>query len=219
MNTLLRLSNGVDFRIYSITGEVVADRKWSETEVSSSPTVGFHHAASGITYGGGQEVSSQTSNKKEFWLRTMDGTEKEVTLVDFPVSYRSGHVLTVSWGAKKDAPDGLCFAVYNHSTRQENLISHTPIQFINFLRKTGIVDSKYRLLQGIIIAGLIFSIIGIPIFIIWMIIATIYNKKVTLALREEILSAWRSGPVLSSRPEAESILAARQPPALNIANA
>lgn len=87
------LPEGKTLWLEAFTGEVVSERAWTETKISSHNTVGYVNSA-GVSVGGGQKVTSQTIDKKQIWLRGAAG-DKCFDFTNVNLNVLPGHKLTV----------------------------------------------------------------------------------------------------------------------------
>jgi hypothetical protein len=105
------LSNGQEIWLSTFTGEVVDQSRTSTVSVTlDAPTV----LSTTLVVPG--QVRSRTHAHMELWLRGPDGKERSIRMSDIGLAARSGHTVTVLWGATTACEDGLLFAARNHTT-------------------------------------------------------------------------------------------------------
>jgi hypothetical protein len=114
MSSTLTLSNGQQIWMDIVTGEVI--------ESSVTPVTSIHQAAPTVVSDGRKttvvagQIHSQTTQVGSLWLRTSDGAERSFDLMNNLVSARSGHRLSVVWGASVGHGEGPYFGTRNHTT-------------------------------------------------------------------------------------------------------
>lgn len=98
--------------LYTFTGEVLEEKKWSTTQVSGG--------GGGYNVGSGQQnpvsISSSTTTHDQFFLRDDAGQEKAFETSNAGLALRKGHRVTVLWGIIQGNNSGPNLAIYNHST-------------------------------------------------------------------------------------------------------
>lgn len=87
--------------LYTFTGEVLGEKKWSSTHVSG---------------GGSSNVYSSTTTHNQFFLRDDAGREESFTAPSANLALRKGHRVTVLWGIAQGENGGLILGVRNHNT-------------------------------------------------------------------------------------------------------
>jgi hypothetical protein len=98
--------------LHTFTGEVVDEKKWTSTQVSSS--------GGGYNVGSGQNnpvsISSSSETHDQFFLKDETGREQAIELTNANVAIRKGHRVTVIWGILRGQERGPYLAIYNHNT-------------------------------------------------------------------------------------------------------
>lgn len=62
------------------------------------------------------QVRSTTQTTQDLWLRMADGKEQAISLTDFDLPVREGHLVSVLWGGPAWSDSGYCFGARNHTT-------------------------------------------------------------------------------------------------------
>jgi hypothetical protein len=101
-------SLGLSYRIYERTGVVEDSEHRSETHVFGTVGGGGSSPVSGT-------VQSTTTNFQTLFLRSDDGTEHAIVLVDLQIPCRAGHKLTALQLIPGRRRRGSFFGAYNHS--------------------------------------------------------------------------------------------------------
>lgn len=209
MRHTMTLADGRKFWIQSFTGMVIDDRKWSETEVWSTSAPGYVDPKTGFSHGGGQKIHSQSYDMKEFWLKGADGTEEKIRLVDFSVDYRVGHVLTVVWGGVESNSSGPYFSIANHTIGRKSTFP-AGNSLINLTKRAGVLKAKQSFLLSLLMVALFFSIIGIPILIVWVIWAEVVARGVLSRFRDQLQTKIDSEIYPHAKNEATTLIAAQK---------
>lgn len=102
------------FDIWSFTGEVMSDKKWTSTHVSGEGGGGYLHNGTG--HSSSVSISSTTTTHDQFILRDKSGKEKSFEFSNMHLAMRVGQTVTVFWAIKHGKTSGPYIAVYNHAT-------------------------------------------------------------------------------------------------------
>jgi hypothetical protein len=108
--------NGKTIVFTCITGEVMAEKKWSETRITSSGGGGYVHPQHG-GHISAPEVSSVVTTKTEFWLKTSSGEEKDVKLND-DIPLRAGQNITVVSAGLRNGKFSYYSIIVNHTAKK-----------------------------------------------------------------------------------------------------
>lgn len=110
--------NGMQFEIYSVTGEVMDSKKWTSTHVS-----GGGGGGGGFLYGGTGQVSTQpvsiqstTLTHDQLFIRGPEGKEICVETTGVNLQVRPGNFVSAVWMIKKGKERGPYWAIHNHHT-------------------------------------------------------------------------------------------------------
>lgn len=142
---------------FGITGTVKGLHNWSNTAVSSS-----------INAAGHIQISSNTTDKQNFWIIADSGREYEAK--DVNLSCRDGQKVTLIWGASKDEKIGKYLLFFNHNTNLKE-------KFISKSAAAAFKSTFPSIGEEIFIILLLIScitIITIPICILFF---SIFNKR------------------------------------------
>lgn len=152
----LRLPSGRRLSFCRLTGEVLGDKKWAETHVSSSGGGGYVSGHGGVVMA--PTVTSQTVTRSEIWVRDDAGGEHAIELADFGVPVRPGQRLTAVWGILDDEKTGPYYLVENHTSGQHVINQKEIIKLAN---KSGPLGCLI-IVAGLI--GLILTFAANPLF-------------------------------------------------------
>lgn len=112
LRTLTVGQNRIEFQAFS--GEVITDRKWSETHVHSSGGGGYLGSHGG--YIRPPSISSTVVTRSQFWLRDNAGREISVSGSDLDFEVRPGHRVTAVCGYTEASERGTYVFLLNHDT-------------------------------------------------------------------------------------------------------
>lgn len=162
--------DGREFIMREFTGEVLENRAWSETETYSTTShsmpmhLGNNNWSASVPT---TNIHSDTTNKLEFWLKNSDGKETDFTISNRNVKLRVGHVVTVYYGHFQGATSSPLFKVVNHTTNESrDLFMDDGKRVVKLLQDAGLLIKPGFLLNAFIMV-LLFSIILIPVLIIF----------------------------------------------------
>lgn len=97
-----------DVHLYAFSGEVVEQQKSTHTQVTNSGNTGG--------FGNNQQTNVYTTHYNNIFIRALDGSEKNVEIVDKDFSARSGSKASILWGIVGNKEEGPYVAVVNHDT-------------------------------------------------------------------------------------------------------
>ncbi len=99
-----------EFYAWAMSGTVAGLEVWSDTndrpEMDERPDED----------GGSMRIANRLVEQQKFVLRSRDGREMSVHLIDSGLAFRNGHAATVAWAAREGAVHGHCVFVKNHTT-------------------------------------------------------------------------------------------------------
>ena len=99
---------------WSVTGEVLSQNKFSETDVYSR--------SRGTLQGGGEYVTSKVTTKHDVWIKKEDGSEENLNLDNKEISLREGQKVTLVYaGYKKDK--GYPCLLINHNSKVYGILN------------------------------------------------------------------------------------------------
>jgi hypothetical protein len=109
----INVGNG-DIELWVVSGEVVGEKKWSNTHLSGG-------GGSGRIYDGAGRISiapieSKTTTHDQVFVRGDDGRETVVELANANLAVRAGHRVSAIWGSRPGQDGGPYLAFYNHHT-------------------------------------------------------------------------------------------------------
>jgi len=100
-------------KFWEVTGEVIGSDKFSETRVSSSGGGGY------ISPNGGRiqtpTVRSSSVTNHEFWMKTDDGLEKDISIRGSDIPLRTGQRVTIISAGREEANSGYYSVLVNHT--------------------------------------------------------------------------------------------------------
>jgi hypothetical protein len=114
-----------EFFAWAITGQINRLRAWSDAG-DLSETDGEDE----------ERDATKLPKQQKFVLRSHDGRETEVHLVDSGTILRNGHIATIAWAAREGALHGHCIFVKNHITGVESRLE-ANIRYVRPAVKTG----------------------------------------------------------------------------------
>lgn len=100
-----------EFELFSYTGEVLSQDKFSETHISGGGGGGTHGHSTNV------RISSRVITKHDFWLKTDDGKEEPIQLVGHEVPLREGQRVTVVYVKSATKENGIPAMIINHSAK------------------------------------------------------------------------------------------------------
>ncbi|MFU1569509.1 hypothetical protein [Aeromonas veronii] len=133
-----------EIEFWSVTGEIMAQNKYSETHVSSSGGGGYIGAHGGHIRA--PSVHSTTVTNHEFWIKTEDGSEESVQLAGCDIPLREGQKITLISAGVKGKGEGCYSVLVNHNAK-----SHWFIKKADDLNKRlqiDVVSAKPILITG-----------------------------------------------------------------------
>ncbi len=112
------------------------------------------------------QISSATTERKQFFLKNAAGHEQDVRVVG-ELALRDGHDVTVIWGMRQGDGEATCVAVVNHTTRKTTLRPEA-LQHLAFGEAKdrsiqgclGLVVSAWMVLMGVALIGGGLSLLG-----------------------------------------------------------
>ena len=133
---------GKEVVFWSITGEVIGNNKYSETHSSVSVSAGRNS----YRRNGGFDVhsSSETITNHEFWIKTEDGLEKDITLRDANIPLRQGQKITIISAGINGAGSGWYSILVNHSAGKHWFICSA--EKLNWHLKLELITGKSLLI-------------------------------------------------------------------------
>lgn len=171
MRKELVLPGGEKMWLEATTGEVVSERAWSETQVSSRAAVGYA-TSSGAVIGGGQRVTSTTIDKKQIWVRGADG-DKCFDFKNVDLSVLPGHKITVIDGGGVDNGKSVhfyidlpstnsCFDLFNKKTATGYLVDVGVVSLPMFFLRLGAAFVFMLILMSSMLLGWL-GLIGLAV--------------------------------------------------------
>lgn len=165
------LPGGDKMWLEAITGEVISERAWTETQVSSRAAVGYA-TSSGAVIGGGQKVTSTTIDKKQIWVRGGAG-DKCFDFKNIDLNVLPGHKITVIDGGGVsndkavhfyiDLPTtGSYFDLFNKKTATGYLVDVGVISLPMFFLRIGAAFMFMLVLMSSMLLGWI-GLIGLAV--------------------------------------------------------
>lgn len=133
-----------EIEFWSVTGEIMAQNKYSETHVSSSGGGGYVG-----THGGhisAPSVHSTTVTNHEFWIKTEDGSEESVQLAGRDIPLREGQKITLISAGIKGKGEGYYSVLVNHNANKHWFINKADR--LNKLLKIDVASGKSILITG-----------------------------------------------------------------------
>ncbi|MCE9924359.1 hypothetical protein LZ640_07655 [Aeromonas media] len=133
-----------EIEFWSVTGEIMAQNKFSETHVSSSGGGGYVG-----THGGhisAPRVHSTTVTNHEFWIKTEDGTEESVQLAGCDIPLREGQKITLISAGVKGKGEGYYSVLVNHNAKNHWFINKADS--LNKRLKIDVASGKSILITG-----------------------------------------------------------------------
>lgn len=106
---------------WSLTGEVLGSNKYSKTQVWSSGGGGggyVHPQHGGTINVSAPQVHSRSITHHEFWIKTPDGGEHSIQLVDSDIPLREGQKVTLISCGRKGKGSAYYTILVNHSARK-----------------------------------------------------------------------------------------------------
>jgi hypothetical protein len=98
-----------EFYAWAVTGQVTRLEVWSDPDSRTNLGAGFEDE-------GAARIATHMAEQQKFILRSRDGADTPVHLIDSGIAMQNGHVLTIVWAAQKGATFGHCVFVENHTT-------------------------------------------------------------------------------------------------------
>jgi hypothetical protein len=99
-----------EFYAWAMTGSIAGLEVWSDAD--DRPESGEELDEDG----GSMRIANRLVEQQKFVLRSRDGREMGVHLIDSGLTFRNGHAATVAWAAREGADHGHCVFVKNHTT-------------------------------------------------------------------------------------------------------
>ncbi|MFQ2209979.1 hypothetical protein ACK31V_04610 [Aeromonas caviae] len=133
-----------EIEFWSVTGEIMAQNKFSETHVSSSGGGGYVG-----THGGhisAPSVHSTTVTNHEFWIKTEDGSEESVQLAGCDIPLREGQKITLISAGVKGKGEGYYSVLVNHNANKHWFINEAGS--LNKSLKIDLASGKSILITG-----------------------------------------------------------------------
>lgn len=147
---------GKTIEFKSVTGVVMDTDKRSETRISASGGGGY------IGPNGGTisdiSISASSRTKHEFWIKTEDGSERDIQLDGVDIPLRAGQKITLISAGKKGAKLAWYATLVNHNANKRWPI-YTPDE-LNKLMKLEVF-------------GLLPWVLAVPI---WLVVAIVLNS-------------------------------------------
>ena len=136
------------FEFWKITGEVLDCKKYNETHISSSGGGGNINQIGGYISGhiDPQRIDSSTVTNLEIWIKTEDGSEKDIRLNGIDIPLRPGQKVTLISAGVKGAGQGLYSILVNHSAGKHWFITDA-LNLLDHLRKHWLTTGFGRLKQ------------------------------------------------------------------------
>lgn len=192
MNKDFILNSGKRFHIRCVTGTVISNTTWSETQIKSTQNPGYV-SSSGIMVGGGTNVRSTTVEKADVWLRTDDGKEECFRLNHNVLQTREGHRLSILVGAVAEKEPNVLLAIYQFNN--EKLFDFTQSnRGGGILLSSGLKSIWMEALRWAFYCGCVAFIMGIPLI---PIVAFLVHRNKKNVLKE--LSSHIGGMVESAK--------------------
>jgi hypothetical protein len=148
---------GKDIEFWCVTGEVLGSNKYSETYVSSSGGGGYvggyvgPHGGNVSGHVSSPTIHSSTVTNHEFWIKTEDGLEKDIKLVDIDIPLRAGQKITLILAGRKGEDNAWYSILVNHSAGKHWFIK-SPEE-LNEKLKLEVMTGKSLLMSGVIAWG------------------------------------------------------------------
>lgn len=149
-----------------LSGEVLGSEKISETRITT--TGGGATAGSVGVNGQPVRVSSQSIINHEFWIRTADGVEHDVTLRGVDIPLRAGQQVSLFSALRKDGKAPVPAVLHNHTAAKRWVVRDAAA--LN--QELALVDFKWSSLW--IAFALLFGVgfaspaLGLVVFILYI---------------------------------------------------
>lgn len=147
---------GKTIEFKTLTGVVLDSDKRSETRISASGG-GGHIGPNGGTISD-ISISSSTSTLHEFWIKTDDGSERDVQLKGVDIPLRAGQKITLISAGKKGDKTAWYATLINHNANKRWSV-HTPDELNKFMKLE--------------VFGYLPWVVAVPI---WLIVAIVANS-------------------------------------------
>lgn len=122
---------GKTIEFKSLTGVVLESDKRSETKISASGG-GGHIGPNGGSISN-VSISSSTTTLHEFWIRTEDGSERDVQLKGVDIPLRAGQKITLISAGKKGDTKTWYATLINHNANKRWSV-HTSDELNKFMK-------------------------------------------------------------------------------------
>jgi len=179
MRTNITMKDGRNFWIEAFTGKVSDAAKSKEMKITS-PVEGV--------------VESQTETRHEFWLTSDTGEERFFRLPNDILPIRTGHVLTIFYGAVGNTVDGQPLCVLQRTTNRNLNFLEGDVGDKTYLQSCGFVHSQALFLFSAI--GVL-SVVGIPLVLLVRYLASTKRKQVFYDWRQKVIGVINSPKVAS----------------------
>lgn len=169
LSQLLVRGRSIDFE--AVAGEVVGNRKWAETHVTSTGGGGVVGGYGGIVTA--PSIRSRTVTKSEIWLRDTAGQEHPIQFTGLDIPVREGHQVTAV-GATPDGKSRRQVVLICNRTTGQFLVNHralvsmaTKLGFFGVLMGLAALPSFFLALAGNILFAVISGGIALYLTTIW----------------------------------------------------
>jgi hypothetical protein len=180
-----------EFYAWAMTGQVTRLEAWSDTDngLDDDQADGRDSV----------RIATRLSQQQKFVLRSRDGREMQVHLIDSGLPFSNGQFATVAWAAREGATHGHCVFVQNHSTgaeaRLEANIRHIRTQVkaskIAGFGMLATVPAALAILAWLLIPGSIASI-DLEFFIVGATVAVVLLFTVGAVVAKLVFDYFRS---------------------------
>ena len=174
MRRHINMKDGRQFWIEVFTGKVSDTTKSKEMNITS-PVEGI--------------VEGRTETRQEFWLTSDDGEERFFRLPNDTLPLRTGHVLTIFYGAVGNAQDGQPLCVLQRTTNRNINFLEGDVGDKTYLKACGYVHSQALFLFSAI--GIL-SVVGIPLVLLARFLASSKREKVFYDWRKKVIDVINS---------------------------
>ncbi len=128
----------------TLTGHVLEEKKWSETQVHGSGGGGYMRDGSGFIHP--VRIASTLTTRHEFWIAGTDGRELCVALGDSPCRVRPGQSVAVAWGARQGRDRGPFLMLENRASGERWWLAADAVLLGSMGLRDPLTGSRFTLL-------------------------------------------------------------------------
>jgi len=187
MTERFSVAQGKALEVRFVVGTVIEQKGWTETHQTGTTQHAGYVAGSGAVIGGGTTVNTVEIARQEVWVRHDDGQEECINFFKQTIQTRAGHRILIAVGGGVEKP---AWPLAVHLFNQNKTIDFMGDSA--YLFTTGMSGQGGRILFIFLCVALIFTVIGIPVALILMLVVHFRRRSLRESISRVVLPRMES---------------------------